>query len=209
MSSSPTAELPDPTPSSNNLHERIQEVVLTLDNTRTQYFDACTQYAEKPEEQEDAVLTVGVGDYRQAFFDFLQVMGMDMDCAQFAHRTFDFLQQEDGQRVDHLNALMGSDKLQKVRGSQTSLDESIEEGLKTLDEESFMDEVLTQTMSYFVNGIEADTSKFRDAMIAKGVSRWPRIRREIGKHAVDVGKMTFAVAAGILISRATGTRQKR
>lgn len=201
---SATAEYPDQGP----IPPEASEFLLAMDHleeARTNFFQACSTYAEKPADKNGLDLNSTSSGYANAFAKCVESMYVDTEMATFVKEGTGLLKTEDARYVDALNSLLSDSTLNKLAIDENEVEEALTEATEIIDNPDDLKDLATeQLISLFASGLIKDTVQFISAVEGSKAARRTRLRQSIGKHVLDVGKITAGVAAGIVLSRLGG-----
>jgi|GEM_PF-6914807 len=198
------SDTPDLTEFRDDLPETQQAIDL-LDATQLNYFQACGQYANKPNQRNlDEVMSATSLNY-EAFRISAQALSLSTPLDELPRTLVALLLNQDSSRVDFLNAIVSRNVFLKLNAE---LDEYVPSGLSADQADELRNMAIEAMANYHCAGLERDTETFMDCVAESPAARKEQLKQEFKTHAIDIGKMALTSIVSGFILRGTLRRKK-
>jgi len=163
-----------------------------LDLSEQAYFAVCTEFSRHPTADNEATVLGTAISHAEAAELFLDALAEEATLEGYQSTATQFMLTTDGQRVETLNQLLGTDVLKKM----DSLTEIPLHEDPSFDEDTLKHILGATVFGVFEHNLHTDTAEFIRTVGDSGPARRMQRNERIKAHAVDLGK----IAAGGIVS---------
>lgn len=187
------------------------EALTATEGAREDFFVACQEYNRRPSSRHRGGIDTTVDTYATCVEDLLAAMQADTPCHKYVADCVGLIVGEDADRVNHFNSFLDEEQFTALSDkSKSEINLALATAIAKVTTPAEIKEItVTHVLDFFRGTLALDTQDFIDSVEDRKAAKLLLLRSSLGKHALDVGKMTFAVAAGILLSRAAGNPRRR
>jgi hypothetical protein len=203
----PFGEVPEPGETS-TLFDAYSQV----DVARSEYFGACTQYAATPATYKTDEINRTINEYADRVDTLMHLIGEEENCdpVRFIKIASGVLVTEDSERTNLFESLVGEGKFQKLVDVRDAIEQQVvEEVSEAASNEEATHAALHEFMDMLRGGLTVDTQKLVKEIDNSDQAKRILRRKELGKHALDVGKTAIGTLAGAAILQAFNTLRRR
>lgn len=164
------------------------------------YMDACNAYYQKPNGKNFEPIEILAEEQTVCFKKIADIVKSDYDDPKvFFDTIVALLTDNDLQRVEFINEVTGSNKLESLRKDGFRLLEGEIEGLEPEDIKDSLTESLVEV---FGVSIASDTSQFIEMAHANSEKYLKRIQliKRVRSEALDIGKIATGVVIGMAVA---------
>lgn len=177
------------------IHDPLQEAVDALALSSGNFYDACGAYARRPGDKAGNAIDEMGTRYSTASDEFLLALADGMSVEHYLTAAMTFLMDQDIQRVNKLNGLLGTDKLQKMDTKPNIADEI--EDLQ--DDESRISVIGSMIAQWQEHGITVSSMNFIDAVDGSPATRRMERNAQLRAHALRAGEVALSAAFGTMV----------
>ncbi len=164
------------------------------------YMDACNAYYQRPNDKNFEPIKILAEEQTVCFEKIANIVKPDYDDPKAYFDTIvALLTDNDRQRVEFINEVTGSNKLESLRKDGFRL---LEDEIEGLDPEDVKNSLAKDLIEMFGTSIASDTSQFikmAHANSEKYLKRTQLIKR-VRSEALDIGKIATGVVIGLAVT---------
>lgn len=187
--------------------EAFVESVNALAEARTDFFQACYGYAQRPVPKRGVEINTAGSTYGTALIQHLELLREHMTAEGLAQSGHDLLCIEDNQRVRFFNVVIGEPRLGLPISRQRALAGELKEQIEDEQEEDGKHFASTVLMHYVGDSIVSDIQSLVEECGSGKKAKVARLREGVGKYALDVSKTAIGTMAGLALMQVLSRRK--